>query len=273
MGYTPVIPPLPSPEGGQSSPAPNPPVIPSFSPQSPPQNPAWMRGPTAQQQNFAAAFPPGMYQQTPYLAMPTLPGHATPNSYYLAPTQLPPAGHGAPHGTPMAPVGPSGFSADWTGFPITATVPPTHGTPWQPAGHTFPGQTQQQAFSAQQQAFSAQQQAFPAHAPQQAPPGTGYNMFQQPLPMGAFLHPGYAAMMQTPFMNATAMPAGWPGGGMSGVQAGYPGMPAGFPGAPGPQAPAQSHTMPPSRVAESFDKFDKFAEENWCTCSFFRSAL
>lgn len=243
MQYTPVIPPLPSPEGGQSSPQPNPPVIPTFSPQSPQQSLPWMRGPGGQP-GYAAPFPPGMYQQTPYLAVPTLPGQATPNSYYLAPTQLPPSGGGHP-GPQMAPVGPSGFSADWTGFPITTTVPP-QGTPWQAPAQAFPGQ---------------QQQGFPGQPPPQAPPGTGFNMFQQPLPLGAFMHPAYAAMMQTPFMGAGAMPQGqWPGA--------FAGAPPGFGGGPapgGPAAPPSSHPMPPSRVAESFDKFDKFSEEPWCT--------
>lgn len=238
MQYTPVIPPLPSPEG-QASPPPNPPVIPSFSPHNPPQSPAWMRG--AQAHPFASGFPPAMYQQTPYLAVPTLPGQATPNSYYLAPTHLPPAGGGAPPGTPMAPVGPSGFSADWTGFPITATVPP-QGTPWQPASHGFPGQGPPPGFQQQAQ--------------QGPPPGTGFNMFQQPLPLGAFLHPGYTMAMQTPLMGA-GPPQGWPHGAFQG---GFPGGPPAA--APPPAAP--SHAMPPSRVAERFDQFDKFAEENWC---------
>jgi hypothetical protein len=208
-----------------------------------------MRGPQTQP-GYQAAFPAGMFGQTPYLAVPTLPGQ-TPGSYYLAPTQLPPTG-GAPSGAPVAPVGPSGFSSDWTGFPLTATVPPP-GTPWQ-AMQGFPGQHPQAM------------QGFPGQHPQ-APPGTGFGMFQQQLPqMGAFMHPGYMAV-QTPYMGGGAVPAaaGWPSAGFPG--AGMPmfaGAAAVAAAAPAAPAPA-SHSMPPARgVSEGFDKFDKFAEENAC---------
>ena len=241
MHYTPVIPPLPSPEGGSvSSPAPNPPVVPPFSPQNPPQTPAWMRGPQTQpgyQAAFPQGFPPGMFGQTPYLAVPTLPNQQ-PGSYYLAPAQLPPTG-GSPAAAQTAPVGPSGFSADWTGFPITTTVPP--GAPWQ-AVQGFPGQ------------------------PPQAPPGTGFSMFQQPLPqMGAFtVPPGYVAL-QTPFVGGGGLPGGWPPGAFPGGGAAFAGGAAAA-AAAAPPPPQPAHRMPPARgVPEGVDKFDKFAEDPACT--------
>ncbi|KAI0810874.1 hypothetical protein BC629DRAFT_1436858 [Irpex lacteus] len=240
MHYTPVIPPLPSPEGGSASPAPNPPVVPPFSPQNPPQTPAWMRGPQTQP-GYAAAFPAGMFGQTPYLAVPTLPGQA-PNSYYLAPTQLPPTG--GPPGAQTAPVGPSGFSSDWTGFPITTTVPPPT-TPWQ-AAQAFPGQPPQ--------GFPPQPQGFPGQ-----PPGTGFSMFQQQLPqMGAFVPQGF--MVPTPYMGGGGLPAGWPPNAFPGGAAFMGGAAAAAAAAPPPPQP--SRAMPPARGAsDGVDKFDKFAEE------------
>ncbi|KAI0344994.1 hypothetical protein BDW22DRAFT_983922 [Trametopsis cervina] len=252
MHQTPVIPPLPSPEGGSAaSPSPNPPVIPSFSPQTPGQTPAWMRG-AQTQPGYGSAFP---YHQTPYLAVPTLPGQV-PGSYYLAPTQLPPTG--TPGGQQMAPVGPSGFSADWTGFPITTTVPP-QGTPWQGPGQAFQGQ-----------AFQGQA------PPQQAHPGTAFSMFQQPLPaMGGFMPQGF--VMQTPFVGGGGggmQPMGGMGGmGGGGMAYGWtPGAFGGMAAAPSFAAagaavaaatPAGGHHMLPTRgVSEGLDKFDKFSEEN-----------
>lgn len=234
MQYTPVIPPAP---GSQStSPRQRAPVVPTLSPSNPPAMPPW-------------ATP----QQFPVFVGPHMMGSA-PGSYYIPPTALPP--QGAPT-SPHAPVNSGGFSADWTGFPTSASAATS---PYMQAG------------SPPQSAHS------PAYPPQSAP-GTGYNAFQQPLPgyggQTPGMHPGVhptmwpmmgmgmgmgmgMPMMQTPFMNM--MPPGWggtpympPGGGLP---------PQGAPAPPPAAAPAQPR-MPPM-YAEQFDKIDKFAEGPHC---------
>ncbi|THG97499.1 hypothetical protein EW026_g4511 [Hermanssonia centrifuga] len=238
MHFTPVIP--PHPYDGGSSPAPDPPVIPAFSPQHVPTTPAWMNH--AQAQGNFAAFPQQQFAQTPFLGVP---GQA-PGSYFIPPVALP------QQGTPMAPVGPSGYSSDWTGFPnvalgaMGAMGGPPPGTPWGPAGGGH-GQ----------------------FAPQQVP-GTGFAAFQQqPLPMGYAFGPWGgtpAGAFATPFAQPAAMPGGWPSHTPYHPQQAMPAMPGGgFGGAASAPAPPPSNTAAthhrPSRSTELADKIDKFSED------------
>lgn len=253
MHFTPVIPEPPTPEG--RSPRVQPPVIPSFSPESTPAPPPWMKSQQAGP-NYAAAYPMGPGGQTPFLGVPGMHGMAgmpgmhgmagIPGSYFMPSVALPGQMPTSPNMGPP----PTGFSADWTGFPqVVNPSPSPAGTPWHPAA------------------------AFPGGAP-----ATAFNAFQQPLPgMGYGVPPGWgqppAAAFGTPFVPANAFPAGWP----PQAAAGWPpsatpfqqaGVPPGY-ATPGPAAaapPAAAHSRP-SRAGEGQDRFDKWSEDNCCACS------
>lgn len=83
-------------------------------------------------------------------------------------------------------------------------------------------------------------------------------MFQQPLPMGAFMAPTYA--MATPFMGGGGMPPGWPQGAFPAAAGGF----AGGGAAAAPPASAGAHIPPARGVSEGLDKFDRFSEDNCC---------
>ena len=225
MQYTPVIPPAP----GTQSPSSRqrPPVVPTLSPSS-------------------STMPPwAIPQQFPFVGPHVMGG--TPSSYHEPPLvsqqQTPNPAH--------APVNNGGFSADWTGFPTSASV----------ASSPYV-----QAASPPQ---SARSPAFPPHSA----PATGYNAFQQPLPgYGGFpahmppaMHPAMWPMMgmgmpMTPFMMA---PPGWGGTPYMPPGVGLP--PQAAPVSAPPPAPAPA---PPQRVthilADQLDKVDKFAEGPHC---------
>ncbi|GJE88075.1 hypothetical protein PsYK624_041580 [Phanerochaete sordida] len=270
MHFTPVIPEPPTPEG--RSPV-QPPVVPTFSPNSVPKTPDWMRSQQAAGPNYAAAYPTSTpfvnAQQMPFLNVPgAMPG-MPPGSYFMPSVALPgggmPPGMGGGMGGGMPPgmggmppgmspsmpnIRPDGFSTDWSGYPVFANASPhtaagsAHGTPWATPG-AMPGAT-------------------PAMHPMQgfgAPPQMA---FQQFATAGWGAPP---AAYATPFAPAGAFPgAGWPPGATpfqaAGVHPGFAqaapagaGVPAAATG--GPQA-----THRPSRgSADGLDKFDKWSEE------------
>lgn len=223
--YTPVIPPRPSPEGA-TSPIPDPPVIPSMSPQNQPNNiPNWGR-PTHPQAS-PGGFPG--YFNTPYpqpgMAMP-------PGSYYIAPVALPQGG-----ATPAASaVGNHGVSADWEGFPTNgapgaASLHP--GTPW-----GFPGP----APAAFGTPYPPQPMAFAV--PGWPTPGG---------PPGAFT---------TPFVQTAAVPGAW----ATPYPVPNQQLPPGFPQPNPPHPQPQNHNPRgrPVRPAEDMPPIEKFAEHPRC---------
>lgn len=239
--YTPVIPPLPSPEGRHEHIV-EPPVVPAFSPQNLPHTPSWARG---QPLPGGGGGGFGGHPGYPQYLTPGVPVMQVPGSYFMPPVALPPA---AGQGTPIAPVGSNGFSADWTGFPtVSAAGPVGQGTPWGPPG-AFPG----------------------TGPPPVAAPPTGYSTFQQPLP-GFGGWPPTGAAIYTPYAPPGAIPAagGW-GGYTPHSQSGA--LPAGFgpqPGIPPPAPPGMhsrsqsqsGYSTRPNLGTEPADRFDKFAEE------------
>ena len=253
MQFTPVIPAPPSPEG--RSPV-QPPVVPTFSPESTPAMPAWA-GSQRAGPNYAAAYPMG---QTPYLAVPGMPPGMPPGSYFMPSVALPGQalpGHMPPGpGTPMNHLRADGiFSTDWTGFPqVVNPGPSPAGTPWHPPG-----------------AFGAP----PAAA---VPPGAAaFNPYQQ-----AFSYVYTPAMSMggmpgmTPFMAPGAFPAaaggGWPPGATPFQPAGSFGPPLGHgpaaaaaAGVAGGAAAHQGGHHRPARAADGLDRFEKFSEDNCCT--------
>ncbi|OCH88246.1 hypothetical protein OBBRIDRAFT_836765 [Obba rivulosa] len=236
MQFTPVIPPLASPNGGGQQPSPHPspssvPVVPTMSPPSqaprdvPP--PAW-----------AQAQP---HPHTQYLA-PGMPFNP-PGSYYIPPIMLPP--HHAP-GTPVAPVNSAGYSSDWTGFPSSGSAAggyqhpppgPAHGP--SPYMHAFPPS-----------AMPGFQPLPPGYGPPPGAPHPGATPWpmQMGMPQMAFT-PGYHPGMQAwagMFTPGYGMPGGRPPPGAA------PGM---HHSTSAPEAPRYRR-----EDANHFAKIDKFAE-------------
>ncbi|PCH38570.1 hypothetical protein WOLCODRAFT_161666 [Wolfiporia cocos MD-104 SS10] len=214
MQYTPVIPPAPGTNGNST----RPPVIPS-SPNPP--LPAW-----AQQQQFPAV--------SPFVgAHPMAPG-----SYFIPPVALPGQASASP---PIAPVGSSGFSPDWTGFPSRGSLA---GSP----------------YAAPQTPYA------PSGAPPQtpyAPPGAAFAPFAA--------YPGMWNMMGAMGGMPMATPYGMPGmfpGMMGAWQTPFAGPGAGGlpPHAAPPSAAAPTPAPAPPPLpryrpdASEFSQVDKFAE-------------
>lgn len=277
MHFTPVIPEPPTPEG-RSPAGVQPPVLPTFSPESAPRLPDWIRSPQAGP-NFAAAFPTstpyGGGGQMQYLgvpgAMPGMPPGMPPGSYFMPNVALP---AGAMHpgmaaaSPSMPPLRADGYSTDWTGYPVFGNASPhsapgsvpasAHGTPWAVPG-AMPGATPAMHPMAGFQA--AHQMGFPPYAAGWGAPPAAY---------------------ATPYAPAGAFPGA--GGGFPGAGGGFPGagwagatpfqaagVPPGFgapPAAAGVAAAATGGaqgTHRPSRgSADGLDKFDKWTEDPSC---------
>lgn len=224
MSYTPVIPPHPD---DRQPPHIEPPVIPTLSPNNVPMTPAWMGHPQAQAN-------PAVFPSTPYMAY----GMQPPGSYFQPPIALP------PNATPVAPVGPSGVSADWTGFPHFG-----------PDGRII--------------AYHNYPQYIPAPA-QPAQPAGPQMMTPGGPPMGFYgggatpWGPAPSAFA-TPFAQPAAMPGMMPGGWPHTPFHPAMGQPAfaAAPAAPPPAPPPATHHRA-FRSGDMVDRFDKFAEEPRC---------
>ena len=241
MSYTPVIPPMPSPDNRNGNRPVQPPVVPAFSPESTPQPPAW----TSSQQagpNYAATYPTanpyGTATPGQFLAVPGM--HPAMGSYFMPPVGLP-----YQMTPPMQQLGPDGVSLDWTGFPSqTPGRPPPAASPaappqpsWHPASGAFPGMAA-------------------------GPPAGMFTAFQptMALPTG-YPWAGMAPAMATPW-PAPGMVPGWGAQTPMSVAGGLGGPP---PQPAAPQAPPPAAR--PSRAADVLDRFDKFDETPCCTSS------
>lgn len=267
MHFTPVIPEPPTPEG--RSPPVQPPVVPTFSPESTPRMPDWMRSQQAAGPNYAAAYPTSTpfagTQQMPFLSVPgAMPG-MPPGSYFMPSVALPggmPPGMAAASSS-MPQLRPDGYSTDWTGYPVFANASPrsvpgsapasAHGTPWAAPG-AMPGATPAMHPMA---GFSAAPQMGFSAAPQMGFP-----------PFAAGWGAPPAGPYATPYAQAGVFPGmAWPGA----TPFHAPGAPPGFgppPAAGGVPAAATGASQPahrPSRgSADGLDMFDKWSEDPSC---------
>jgi hypothetical protein len=251
MSFTPVIPPMPSPDGRGSRPVVQPPVVPAFSPETAPATPGWMNSQQAGP-NYAAAYPTSTpYAPAQYLSVPGAVPMNPLGSYFPPPVGLP-----YQMGTPMPQLRSDGFASDWAGFgppggqipqtPAHHSAPPSAAaSPWPPANAPFPGMQYQAA------AAAAAAGMYTGFQPAVALPA-GY-------PWGG-IPPQMAPQMATPWAQQAMTPA-WP------PQMATPmSMPGGFGGqAPPAQNQRQTHAARPSRALEILDRFDKFSADNSCT--------
>ncbi|TFY64216.1 hypothetical protein EVJ58_g2771 [Rhodofomes roseus] len=164
-----------------------------------------------------------------------------PGSYFIPPVALP--SQQAPN-SPVAPVGSGGFSADWTGFPTSASAAPS---PYMQAGSPVRSSNHCLDMEDRLPDMGGRLRDTEDHRDMGGPPPGMHPAMWSMMGMGM--------PMATPFV----MPTGWPGTPFAHQGAG------GLPPQAAPAPPPSAASAPPSaRVppmyANQFDKVDKFAE-------------